>query len=164
MDKEINTERVAPNIEKVNDEKVTLAQMFDELNKLDLKGKTDDKMGLTYLNWAWAWTILKQKFPDAKQKIYTHPLKVIDTVKTTVDGLEKVTTIEHEEEVNYFTDGKTCYVKVGLVLNGHEEVVTLPVMNMKNQSIRLDSITSVDVNRAQQRAFVKAAEIGRAHV
>lgn len=137
--------------------KEQLATMFDELNKLDLKGKTDDKMGLTYLNWAWAWTILKQKFPDAKQKIYTHTLTFTETVTTEMDGLKKSTVITHEEEVNYFTDGRTCYVKVGLILNGHEEIVTLPVMNMKNQSIRVDSITSVDVNRAQQRAFVKAA-------
>lgn len=134
-----------------------LGQMFDELNKIDLKGKTDDKMGLTYLNWAWAWTILKQRFPDAQQKIYTHTVHLIETIKTVVEGMERTVTSEHDEEVNYFTDGKTCYVKVGLILNGHEEIVTLPIMNMKNQSIRADVVTSVDINRAQQRAFVKAA-------
>lgn len=149
-------------MENINDQETSgriaeLGQMFDELNKMDLKGKTDDKMGLTYLNWAWAWTILKQKYPNARQKIYTHPIKFDEVIETTVDGLKKTTTIHHEEEVNYFSDGKTCYVKVGLILNGYEEVVTLPIMNMKNQSIRVDAVTSVDVNRAQQRAFVKAA-------
>ena len=134
-----------------------LSQMFDELNKLDLKGKTDDKMGLTYLNWAWAWTILKQRYPDAQQKFYTHEVEITTETVTHLDGLETKTISKRMEEVDYFTDGRTCYVKVGLVLNGHEEVVTLPVMNMKNQSIRADMVTSVDVNRAKQRAFVKAA-------
>lgn len=137
--------------------KEALAAMFNELSTMNLQGKTDEKMGLTYLKWAWAWTILKQKFPDARQKIYTHPVTFTETVTTEVDGIKKTVTTSHEEEINYFTDGKTCYVKVGLVLNGHEEVVTLPVMNMKNLSIRADAVTSVDVNRAQQRAFVKAA-------
>lgn len=146
------------NIIQNEPKKEVLAGMFDELNKLDLKGKTDDKMGLTYLNWAWAWTILKQKFPDAKQKVYTHTVHITESAKTvTGDGFERTITTERDEEVNYFTDGKTCYVKVGLILNGHEEIVTLPVMNMKNQSIRVEVVTSVDVNRAQQRAFVKAA-------
>jgi len=150
-------------MENTNDKTVSsgqiaeLGKMFDELNKIDLKGKTDDKMGLTYLNWAWAWTILKQRFPDAQQKIYTHTVHLTDTTKTTMEGVERIVTSEHDEEVNYFTDGRTCYVKVGLILNGHEEIVTLPIMNMKNQSIRADVVTSVDINRAQQRAFVKAA-------
>lgn len=135
----------------------TLADMFGMLNKIDLKGKTDDKLGLTYLNWAWAWTIVKQKFPDAQQKIYTHDVELTTETVTKADGIETKITTTRTEEVDYFTDGRTCYVKVGLILNGHEEVVTLPVMNMKNQSIRADMVTSVDVNRAKQRAFVKAA-------
>lgn len=134
-----------------------LADMFNSLNKMDLKGKTDEKMGLTYLNWAWAWKILKQNFPDAQQKIYTHDVELTTETVTKTDGLETRTVSKRIEEVDYFTDGRTCYVKVGLILNGHEEIVTLPVMNMKNQSIRADMVTSVDVNRAKQRAFVKAA-------
>ncbi len=138
-------------------EKEKLLSIFNDLNTLDLKGKTDEKMGLTYLNWAWAWSILKQRYPNVQQKIYTHTLKFTETNKITQEGVEKTTVIEHEEEINYFTDGKTCYVKVGVDIDGHEEIVTLPVMNMKNLSIPLSAVTSVDVNRAQQRAFVKAA-------
>lgn len=138
-------------------EKEKLLSIFTDLNTLDLKGKTDEKMGLTYLNWAWAWSILKQRYPNVKQKIYTHTLKFTETNKIMQEGVEKTTVIEHEEEVNYFSDGKTCYVKVGVDIDGHEEVVTLPVMNMKNLSIPVSAVTSVDVNRAQQRAFVKAA-------
>lgn len=134
-----------------------LKNIFSELSTIDLRGKTDEKLGLTYLSWAWAWTILKQKYPSVKQKIYTHEIKVVETVEMKSEGMTKTTVYEHMEEVNYFTDGKTAYVKVGVDIDGYEEVVTLPVMNMKNLSIPVGMITSVDVNRAIQRAFVKAA-------
>ena len=131
--------------------------IFDNLNKIDLKGKTDEKMGLTYLNWAWAWTILKQQYPDVEQIIYTHPIKFTETTVMETDGVKKTVVTEREEELNYFSDGKTCYVKVGVKIGDNEQVVTLPVMNMKNLSIAANMVTSVDVNRAIQRAFVKAA-------
>lgn len=138
-------------------EEKTMINVFNELNQIDLKGKTDEKMGLTYLNWAWAWTILKQKFPSVIQTIYTHTITITDTIEQSSEGIKHITTTEREEEVNYFTDGRTCYVKVGVTIDGKEEIVHLPVMNMKNQSIAVGSVTSVDVNRALQRAFVKAA-------
>lgn len=131
--------------------------IFDNLNKIDLKGKTDEKMGLTYLNWAWAWTILKQQYPDVEQIIYTHPIKFTETTVMETEGVKKTVVTEREEELNYFSDGKTCYVKVGVKIGDNEQVVTLPVMNMKNLSIPANMVTSVDVNRAIQRAFVKAA-------
>ena len=61
--------------------------------------------------------------------------------------------------MNYFTDGRTCWVKVGVTIDGLEHVEMLPVMNFKNQSIPLDKVTSCDANKAIQRAITKA--IGR---
>lgn len=138
-------------------DKTEQVTIFDNLNKIDLKGKTDEKMGLTYLNWAWAWTILKQQYPDVEQIIYTHPIKFTETITMESEGAKRTIVSEREEELNYFSDGKTCYVKVGVKIGDNEQVVTLPVMNMKNLSIPAGSVTSVDVNRAIQRAFVKAA-------
>lgn len=141
-----------------NKEQIELNRaIFDNLNKIDLKGKTDEKMGLTYLNWAWAWTILKQQYPDVEQIIYTHPIKFTETTVMETEGVKKTVVTEREEELNYFSDGKTCYVKVGVKIGDNEQIVTLPVMNMKNLSIPANTVTSVDVNRAIQRAFVKAA-------
>lgn len=59
--------------------------------------------------------------------------------------------------VNYFTDGRTCWVKVGVTIDGLEHVEMLPVMNFKNQSIPLDKVTSCDVNKTIQRAITKAS-------
>lgn len=39
--------------------------IFKELNSINVNGHTEEKNGLTYLSWAWAWSELKKKFPDA---------------------------------------------------------------------------------------------------
>jgi uncharacterized protein YxjI len=35
------------------------------LSKIDCSEHTEKKGNLTYLSWAWAWGILKEKYPDA---------------------------------------------------------------------------------------------------
>jgi hypothetical protein len=58
--------------------------------------------------------------------------------------------------MNYFTDGATAWVKVGVTINGLECIDYLPVMNHMNKSIPLASLTSFDVNKTIQRSMVKA--------
>ena len=109
---------------------------FAKLNAINVNDKTEKKNGLTYLSWAWAWGEVKKLFPDATYTIY-----------------------ERETEygpVNYFTDGRTCWVKTGVTVNGIEHVEDLPVMDFKNNSILLDKVTSYDVNKAIQRSLTKA--------
>ena len=101
-----------------------------------MSGKTEKKNGLTYLSWAYAWAEVKKLYPDAQYKVYE---------RDTQYG-----------PVNYFTDGKTCWVKVGVTIEGLEHVEMLPLMNFKNQSIPLDKVTSCDVNKGIQRAITKA--------
>lgn len=113
--------------------------VFETLNAINVSGKTEKKNGLTYLSWAYAWAEVKKLYPTAQYKVYE---------RDTQYG-----------PVNYFTDGKTCWVKVGVTIEGLEHVEMLPVMNFKNQSIPLDKVTSCDVNKAIQRAITKA--IGR---
>lgn len=109
---------------------------FTTLNNIDVSNKTEQKNGLTYLSWAWAWGEVKKLHPTANYKIY-----------------------ERDTEygpVNYFTDGKTCWVKTGVVINDIEHVEELPVMDFKNKSIPVDTVTSFDVNKAIQRSLTKA--------
>lgn len=110
-----------------------MANYFADLNSINVSDKTEKKNGLTYLSWAWAWGELKKKFPDATYTIYENP-----------DGW------------NYFTDGKTCWVKTGVTVNGIEHIEYLPVMDYRNKSIPAESITSTDVNKAIQRSLTKA--------
>ena len=107
---------------------------FAELNKINVNDKTEQKGKLTYLSWAWAWGEIKKMFPDATYTIY-----------------------ENEHGWNYHSDGRTCWVKTGLTVNGIEHIEYLPVMDARNASIPLERVTSFDVNKAIQRSLTKAA-------
>ena len=106
---------------------------FAELNGINVNDKTEKKNGLTYLSWAYAWCELKKKHPDAFYTVY-----------------------ENAQGWNYFTDGRTCWVKTGVTVNGIEHIEYLPIMNVRNQSIAANAVTSFDVNKAIQRSLTKA--------
>ena len=106
---------------------------FNTLNSINVNGKTEKKNGLTYLSWAWAWGEVKKIFPDANYTIY-----------------------ENAQGWNYHTDGRTCWVKTGVTINGLEHIEYLPVMDFRNASIPADKVTSFDVNKAIQRSLTKA--------
>jgi len=109
---------------------------FIKLNSIDVGEKIEQKNGLSYLSWAWAWGEVKKIHPDAIYTIYER------------DG--------ELGPINYFTDGKTCWVKTGVTINGIEHIEELPVMNYNNKSIPLASVTSFDVNKSIQRSLTKA--------
>ena len=106
---------------------------FVELNGINVNEHVEQKNRLSYLSWAWAWGELKKRYPDSVYKNY-----------------------ENENGCFYHTDGRTCWVKTGVTVNGIEHIEYLPVMDYKNKSIPLEDITSFDVNKAIQRSLTKA--------
>lgn len=110
-----------------------MANYFTTLNAINVNEKTEQKNGLTYLSWAWAWAEVKKLFPDSTYTIY-----------------------ENGQGWNYHTDGQTAWVKTGVTVNGIEHIEYLPVMDYRNKSIPLELITSMDVNKAIQRSLTKA--------
>lgn len=110
---------------------------FQKLNNINVSDKTEKKNELTYLSWAWAWAEVKKLFPDANYTIYE-------------------STLPSGYTVNYYTDGRTAWVKTGVTINGIEHIEELPVMDFRNKSIILDIMTSFDVNKAIQRSLTKA--------
>ena len=38
---------------------------FEQLYQLDVNAKTEEKNGLKYLSWAWAWAEFKKVYPEA---------------------------------------------------------------------------------------------------
>ena len=106
---------------------------FNDLYAVNVNGHTEKKNGLTYLSWAWAWGEIKKKHPDATYTVY-----------------------ENADGWNYHTDGRTCWVKTGVTVNGIEHIEYLPVMDYKNKSISIENVTSFDVNKAIQRSLTKA--------
>lgn len=111
----------------------TEKSIFDKLFSINVNDHTEKKNGLTYLSWAYAWAEVKKLYPNANYIVY-----------------------ERADGVNYFTDGKTCWVKTGVVIDGLEHIEYLPVMDYNNRSIPLDKVTSFDVNKAIQRSLTKA--------
>ena len=107
--------------------------VFETLNAVNVNGHTEKKNGLTYLSWAWAWGELLKRYPDSTYTVY-----------------------ENKDGWNYHTDGRTCWVKTGVTVDGKEYVEMLPVMDFKNRSIPADAVTSFDVNKAIQRSLTKA--------
>lgn len=112
--------------------------IFQTLNDINVNGHTEVKdtgrVRLTYLSWAWAWAEVKKNYPDATYTVY-----------------------ENANGWNYHTDGRTCWVKTGVTIEGMEHIEYLPVMDNRNNSIPVDKVTSMDVNKAIQRSLTKAA-------
>ena len=121
-------------MKKVNEMiEVTDENYFVVLNNVNVNEHTEKKGKLTYLSWAWAWQEVKKRFPDAVYTIY-----------------------EDANGMFYHTDGRTCWVKTGVTINGIEHIEYLPVMDYQNKSIPLEEVKSFNVNTAIQRSLTKA--------
>lgn len=107
---------------------------FKKLSAINIKDLIAKKGKHSYLSWASAWSLIKEEFPATQRLVYEN---------------------EHTG-LNYFTDGTSAYVKVGVTIEGLEHIDYLPIMDYRNQSIKIDKITSMDVNTAIQRSTAKA--------
>ena len=107
---------------------------FKTLTSINLKDKIEKKGMHNYLSWSYAWAIVKDQYPDANRKVYE----------------------SEATELNFFTDGRTGHVKVGVTIEGVEHIDYLPIMDYNNKSLSVDKITSAAVNKAIQRSTVKA--------
>lgn len=106
---------------------------FIKLNSLNVSEHIEKKNNLNYLSWAWAWGEVKKVHHDANYKVY-----------------------ENKDGWNYHNDGKTGWVKVGVIVQEIEHIEYLPIMDYKNKSIPLEQITSFNVNTSIQRCLTKA--------
>jgi hypothetical protein len=111
-----------------------MESVYNNLKAIDVRPKAEKKGRADYLSWAHAWDMLKSNYPQAQRIIYEQP----------------------ETGLNYFTDGKTAYVKVGIVVNDLEHIDMLPVMDNRNKSITIEKVCSFEVNKTIQRSTAKA--------
>lgn len=111
-----------------------MESVFKTLSEIDIKSKVEKKGSQSYISWSNAWGLVKEKFPTLQRIVYEDP----------------------QTGLNYFTDHKTAYVKVGIIIDGLEHIDYLPVMNYKNASIKIEDVTSFDVTKTIQRSMVKA--------
>ena len=123
-----------------NEEKTT----WQVLSALNCNDKTEKKNGLTYLSWAWAWGIVKEKFPDVNYKVRQY------------DGKP------------YLFDPNLGYmVTTEVTINGETIEMSLPVMDSANKAQKhkpytwgkynktCEAATMFDINTAIMRCLTK---------
>ena len=92
---------------------------FKELIELNVNDRTEEKNGLTYLSWSWAWTEVIKRFPNATYEI------------------EKF-----ENNLPYVYDEKTGYMVFTKVnINNIVREMWLPVMDSANKTMLNKSYT-----------------------
>jgi hypothetical protein len=111
-----------------------MENVFKKLSEVNVSDKVEKKGTQDYLSWSHAWGLAKQIYPTLQRVVYE-------------DGLNGL---------NYFNDGKTAYVKVGVIIDGLEHIDYLPIMSYTNKSIPIEQVTSMDVNKTIQRSTTKA--------
>lgn len=88
---------------------------FKKLNSINVNDKTEEKNGLTYISWAWAWTEVKKLFPDATYNIRKFG----------------------ENQLPYVYDENTGYmVFTDMTIEGITHEMWLPVMDGANQAMK----------------------------
>lgn len=107
---------------------------YENLSAINVREKVERKGQMDYLSWANAWHMLKQNYPEATRNVYEDP----------ATGW------------NYFTDGRSAWVKVGITVDGMEHIDYLPVMDYRNNALSVDKVTATDVNKTIQRSTAKA--------
>lgn len=123
-----------------------MSSVFENLNKANVNGHTEEKNGLTYLSWAWAWAEVKKAYPDANYAIEKF------------NGLPYV----YDENTGYM-------VYTTVTIEGITHEMWLPVMDGANKAMKAkpyeyqtrygkktcEAATMFDVNKAIMRCLVK---------
>lgn len=111
-------------MEKKEDSKKT---MFDILFALDVNSKVEDKNGLKYLSWSWAWAEVKKRYPSAYYNIERFG----------------------ENNIPYLYDEKLGYMVFTRVnIDGEEHEMWLPVMDGANKAM-LDHEYTYEVKKKE---------------
>ena len=119
----------------------TKKTVFERLSAINVNDHVEKKKDLTYLSWAWAWSVTKKECPDATYKI-------LET--------------EYDESLGFM-----CHTTV--TIEGETLEMWLPVMDGANKSMTktsytyetkygkktVESATTFDINKTMMRCLVK---------
>lgn len=93
--------------------------VFETLVAINCNEHTEQKNGLTYLSWAWAWAEVKKRFPDASYEIFKD-----DKGRVFVEDIDL---------------GFMCHTSVTIA--GETQEMWLPVMDGANKAMKRVSYT-----------------------
>ena len=117
---------------------------WEVLSAIDCSKYTDKKNNLTYLSWAWAWGLVKEKYPDVNYKVRQY------------DGKPYL----FDENLGYL-------VTTEVTINGETIEMSLPVMDSANKAQKhepytwgkynktCEAATMFDINTAIMRCLTK---------
>ena len=126
----------------------TEKSVFETLSAINVNDKVEQKNGLTYLSWAWAWAEVKKNYPSATYKV----------VKDEATNMPFV----YDPSMGYM-----CSTEV--TIEGETLEMWLPVMDGANKAMKLQSYeyttrygkktcqgaTMFDINKTIMRCLVK---------
>ena len=123
--------------QKTNKKEVS-KNIFSELYQINVDERSKKTGEFDYISWSYAWAEIMERYPYSYSTVY-----------------------ESEDGINYFTDGRTAWVKVGftLVNNKKEEkeyIEYYPVYDSRHNALPIAKVTSHHVNTAIQRGTTKA--------
>lgn len=120
---------------------------FDKLRAINVNAHTEQKDGLTYLSWAWAWDEVKKNYPDATYKIWKDEC-----------GRPYV----YDEHLGYmvFTsvtiEGETLEMWLPVMDSSNKAMMSEPYeIQTKYKTITVKAATMFDINKAVMRCLVK---------
>ena len=123
-----------------NTKKLTYAQVYDTLSKVNVNEFCEEKMGLTYLSWSQAVRIFTEHFPEWSLKWHG-----------TTDANDVL------RDVTYYEGGTaavTCTVSIPDGAGGElKREMWLPVLDFKNRATAYPD--SMAINTAKMRCWVK---------
>lgn len=119
--------------------KLTYKEVWDTLSKVDCNEQKQEKMGLSYLSWAWAWGILMEHYPESRYEF---------TLTEKSDGTMS--------DVLQYSDG-TCQVECTIRIGELYRTMWLPVMDYKNNAISNPSARAI--SDTKMRCLVKCIGI-----
>ena len=123
----------------------TKESVFETLSKIDVSDHIEQKMGLSYLSWAWCWQTLKTTYPDTPVPKITKYKEML----LTKNGYELT-----DREVPYLTTPTGTMVEVTVSIKGVDYTQSLYVMDNRNKVVVNPTIGQI--NKTIQRCTVKA--------
>lgn len=114
-----------------------MADVFNTLRAVNVNGHTEERNGLTYLSWAWAWDEAIKRYPDATYEVW-----------------------KDENHRPYVFDPLTGYmVFTTVTIDGVTREMWLPVMDSANNAMKSEPYSYTVANKNFK--YARKAEDGR---
>lgn len=119
--------------------KLTYTDVWNTLSKINCNEHKQEKNGLSYLSWSWAWKVLMDNYPEARYEF---------TLQEKADGTMS--------DVLEYSDG-TCQVECTIRIGDLHRTMWLPVMDYRNKAIANPSARAI--SDTKMRCLVKCIGI-----